>query len=655
MRVIGTAGHVDHGKSTLVEALTGIHPDRLKEEREREMTIDLGFAWMTLDRASGGSSGEPGGGEEVGIIDVPGHRDFIENMLAGIGGIDAALFVVAADEGIMPQTREHLSILDILQIQGGVVALTKIDLIEDSDLSRSDWLDLVEADLSQILKGSVLENSPIVRVSARTGEGIPELKSALSACLAERPPRLDLNRPRLPIDRVFTMPGFGSIVTGTLMDGKLQVGDEVEILPQGLRGRVRGLQTHKQKETVAVPGSRTAVNISGVSLDQLKRGDVVTHPGNYLTTRRLDVRFRLLPDVSQPLEHNTEVKLFIGTTEAVARVRLLGSEKLDPGEQGWLQLELLQPIVATRGDHYILRRPSPGETLGGGVVIDPQPKKRHKRFAEETRTSLESLSRGTPSDVLQQTLMSLGAAALKNVVARSNLDAATATQAVSELVDSGQLINLEAEATLAATDYSPDALVVGHNFWQQVAHRMIQETESYHKNYPLRRGIPREELKSRLNDLSKFSPRLFNLSLNRLIAQGELVEAGLLIACPGHTVRFTTQQQQNIDRLLAQFKASPYSPPTLKDCHTQVGEEVITALIELGQLAAVAPDVIFRKEDYQRMVEDVRTLVSQQGEITVAQVRDHFNTSRRYVLAFLEHLDAIGVTVRDGDVRRLKG
>lgn len=316
MLVIGTAGHVDHGKSTLVQALTGIHPDRLKEEREREMTIDLGFAWITLP------AGQSGEAEEVGIVDVPGHRDFIENMLAGVGGIDAALFVVAADEGVMPQTREHLAILDILRINGGVVALTKIDMVGEDEPSRDEWLDLVEADLLSVLQNTVLQGAPIVRVSARMGWGIAELKAALSACLAERPPRPDLNRPRLPVDRVFTIAGFGTVVTGTLLDGRLQVGDEVEILPTGLRGRVRGLQTHKQKEQIAVPGSRTAVNISGVALDELQRGQVVAHPGNYRSTQRLDVHFRLLPDVSLPVKHNSEVKLFIGAAEVVARLRL---------------------------------------------------------------------------------------------------------------------------------------------------------------------------------------------------------------------------------------------------------------------------------------------------------------------------------------------
>jgi len=322
MRVIGTAGHVDHGKSTLIEALSGIHPDRLREEREREMTIVLGFAWMDLPT-----------GEEIGIVDVPGHRDFIENMLSGIGAIDAAIFVVAADEGVMPQTREHLAILDILQIQGGVIALTKTDLIDDPE-----WLDLVEADLREEFAETVLDGAPLVRVSAQTGAGIAQLKQILGEVLADNVPRPDLGRPRLSVDRAFTISGFGTVVTGTLTDGSLQVGDEVVILPQNVRGRVRGLQTHKRKEQTAIPGSRTAVNISGVDLQQIQRGDVIIHPGDYPPTRRLDLQFRLLPAVSQPVRHNMEVKLFVGAAEVVARLRLLGIDVLKPGQEGWVQL-----------------------------------------------------------------------------------------------------------------------------------------------------------------------------------------------------------------------------------------------------------------------------------------------------------------------------
>lgn len=640
MRVIGTAGHVDHGKSTLIQALTGTHPDRLKEEREREMTINLGFAWMELPSPTGGAP------EEVGIIDVPGHRDFIENMLAGIGGIDAALFVIAADEGVMPQTREHLAILDLLQIQGGVVALTKIDLMEDPD-----WLDLVEADVLDALKGTVLEQAVIIRVSAKTGAGLDELRSALSASLASHPPRPDLNRPRLPVDRIFTMAGFGSVVTGTLSDGKLTVGDEVEILPHKLRGRIRGLQTHKRKEQVAVPGSRTAVNISGVSLEEVQRGNVIAHPGDYRPTQRLDVHFRLLTDVSQPVRHNTEVKLFIGAAEVLARLRLLGVEELLPGQSGWLQLETSAPVVAARNDRYILRRPSPGETLGGGQVIDPHPKSRHKRFARESIARLEALAQGTPGDILLQTLLAVGAAPLKDVLARSNLDESAQAAAVAELTQSGQMINLDhAEISLLQSD----DLVISAQLWGQIQDRSLRELEKHHRSFPLRAGLSKEELKSRLKDLTQASPRLFNAGFRRLVAAQLVVESGPLVHLPEHRIRFTPQQEARIQALFKRFQSAPYAPPSIKECQAEVGEDVFAALVDLDRLAPVSAEVVYRREDLDQMIAAVRQQIQQNGPITVAQVRDHFNTSRKYVLAFLEYLDASGVTVRDGDYRRLK-
>ena len=636
MRVIGTAGHVDHGKSTLVQAPTGIHPARLTEEREREMTIDLGFAWLKLP-----------GGEDVGVVDVPGHRDFIENMLAGVGGIDAALFVIAADEGIMPQTREHLAILDILQVPGGVVALTKIDLVDDSD-----WLSLVEDDVRSYLAGTVLGEAPLVRVSARTRQGLTELLQALSSCLAERPPRPDLGRPRLPVDRVFTMPGFGTIVTGTLLDGSLRQGDELEILPAGLRGRVRGLQTHKHKEDMAVPGSRTAVNISGVDVDQVLRGNVIAHPGNYQPARRMDVHFRLLPDVSQVLEHNTQVKLFLGAAEVQARLRLLGSEQLAPGEQGWLQLELEQPIVAVRGDRYILRRPSPGETLGGGMVVDPHPKGRHKRFAAEVIARLEALAQGDPADILLQALLSLGTAPLSDVIERSHLDDLVARNAVSTLLEAGTLLPLE---VAPSQTLAPNSLVTSLGAWNALSARAIQEVATYHRTYPLRRGLPREELKSRLKlPPGPIGARLFIAAMRKLSGEGSLEEAGPLIHQPGFSINFNPQQQRQVDTLLARFAAAPYSPPSIKECQAEVGEELFTALVELGDLVTLSAEVVFRPKDYDQMVADIRRLLQARGTLTAAEARDHFNTSRRYILALLEHLDAIGVTRREGDLRRLK-
>ena len=636
MRVIGTAGHVDHGKSTLVQALTGIHPDRLKEEREREMTIDLGFAWLKLPD-----------GEDVGVVDVPGHRDFIENMLAGVGGIDAALFVIAADEGIMPQTREHLAILDILQVPGGVVALTKIDLVDDPD-----WLALVEEDVRSYLAGTVLGDAPIVPVSARTRQGLPDMLNALSSCLSQRPPRPDLGRPRLPVDRVFTMPGFGTIVTGTLIDGSLRQGDELEIYPTGLRGRVRGLQTHKHKEEMAVPGSRTAVNISGVDVDQVLRGSVIAHPGDYQPSRRMDVLFRLLPDVSQVLEHNTQVKLFLGAAEVQARLRLLGSEQLIPGEHGWLQLELDQPLVAVRGDRYILRRPSPGETLGGGMVVDPHPKGRHKRFAAEVIASLEALAQGDPADILLQALFSLGTAPINEIIDRSHLDDQVARDAINTLLAAGTLVPLE---NSSSPILAPNSLVTSLGAWNALSTRAVQEVATYHHNYPLRRGLPREELKSRLKlPPGAIGARLFIAAMRKLSAEGLLEEAGPLVLQPGFTIRFNPQQQRQVDALMSRFTAAPYAPPSIKECQAEIGEELFTALVEQGDLVTLSAEVVFRRQDYEKMIAEIRRLLQARGTLTAAEARDHFNTSRRYILALLEHLDAIGVTRRDGDLRRLK-
>jgi len=630
MRVIGTAGHVDHGKSTLVQALTGTHPDRLKEEREREMTIDLGFAWMKLPN-----------GEEIGIVDVPGHRDFIENMLAGVGGIDAALFVVAADEGVMPQTREHLAILDLLHVQGGVVALTKTDNVDDPE-----WLDLVEEDLRLVLSGTVLSDAPIVRVSGRTGDGIPQLLEALIGSLSNRPSRPDLGRPRLPIDRVFTVAGFGTVVTGTLLDGHFKIGDEVEILPRSLSGRIRGLQTHKQTSEFAVPGSRTAINISGINADQIERGEVVVHPGDYLPTRRIDVQFRLLPDVSQPIQHNVEVKLFIGASETIARLRLLGVEELMPGQEGWLQLEPKTEITTVRGDRYILRRPSPGETLGGGIVLDAHPKRRYKRFSDRLITRLEALAGGSPVDLVFQALVSLEAAPLEDVIAQANLDPGTAADAVSQLVRREQIIPLG----VTGQNLSPDVIVASRSYWERIVTRADQVVEKYHRRNPLKRGMPREELKSRLN----VSPRVFSAVLRKVLDSQMLVDDGPYVRKPNHEIRFNEAQSEAIRLLIDRFALSPYAPPSVKDAREVVSEDVYEALVDLGKLIQVSPDVVFRREDYDNLIDEVQNYLINNQRATAAEIRDHFDTSRKYALALLEHMDSIGITIREGDFRRLK-
>ncbi len=384
MRVIGTAGHVDHGKSTLITCLTGIDPDRLPEEKSRAMTIDLGFAWLSLPD-----------GELLGIIDVPGHRDFISNMLVGVGGIDAVLFVIAADEGVMPQTREHLAILDLLDLRHGVIALTKTDLIHDSD-----WLELIQTDIREQFAQTSLANLEIIPVSAVSGSGIPTLRKHLTG-LAPRP-RPDLGRPRLPIDRVFTVSGFGTVVTGTLLGGTLQLGDSVLVQPSGLKGRIRGLQTYQQQVTTAQPGIRVAVNLAGVERSGVKRGDVLALPDTFTPTQRLDVRFRHLPTANTVLKHDAQVKLYVGTAETTARVRLLADDQLAPGADSWVQFELDRPLVITSGDRVIVRRPSPAQTIGGGVIVDAHPARRWRRFQPTVLHELEIRLTGTPAERLAQ-------------------------------------------------------------------------------------------------------------------------------------------------------------------------------------------------------------------------------------------------------------
>ena len=630
MHVIGTAGHVDHGKSTLIAALTGTHPDRLKEEQEREMTIELGFAWLTLPD-----------GEEIGIIDVPGHRDFIGNMLAGVGGIDAVLLIIAADEGVMPQTREHLAILDLLQIKTGMVVITKIDLVNDPD-----WLDLIESDIHTILTNTILENAPIVRVSSRTKTGLNELIGKLTEILKNCPARPDLGRPRLPIDRVFSISGFGTVVTGTLLDGSFQTGDEIVIFPEGRTGRIRGLQGHKKKEGMAIAGSRTAINISGLNVEEIQRGDVVVRLGQYLPGRLLDVNFHLLPDIDSPLKHGSEVKLFIGASETIAKVRLLGEDALKPGKSGWLQLELRSPVVAVRGDRFILRRPSPSETLGGGTIVDPQPKIRHKRFSMDVIQNLESLAKGSPEDIFLQTSQSLGPSNLYDILRRSRLDPDQAKVAYDSLKRQGLIISLEGEETSS----NREIVIISKTEWENIVSQIESILNHSHHNQPLRIGIPREELKSRL----KLSTQINNLILSRLINEGSLIEKGSFIAKPKFQISFSAAQEITIKKLMEKFTQSPFSPPSLKECFEEIGEDETKALIDIGELTQVSPEVVFRSNDYQKLLLQTRKYIEQNGQISVAEARDIFSTSRRYVLAFLEYLDSIKVTIRDGDVRRLR-
>jgi len=629
MRVLGTAGHVDHGKSTLVQALTGINPDRLREEQERQMTIDLGFAWTTLP-----------GGEEVGIVDVPGHRDFIENMLAGVTGIDAALLVVAADEGVMPQTREHLAILDLLEVERAVVALTKVDLVDDPS-----WLALVREEIHELLATTALASAPVVAVSATRGDGLDELRAALGAALAEAPARADLGRPRLPIDRAFTIAGFGTVVTGTLVDGALQTGDEVVILPAGHHARIRSLQTHKTRVERAVPGSRTAANLVGVEVRDLVRGDVLARPGTYSPTRLVDVRFRLLHDAAGPIRHNQKTKLFLASAQRGARVRVLGAEEVAPGEEGWLQLVLDEPIVTARGDHFILRRPSPGATLGGGRVVDPAPGRLHRRMNPTVVEGLARAARGTPGDVIAQAMQALGPAPLRAVVEKAGLGEGEAREAIRALEADGRLVRLGSGEIAPASD----AIVADRGSWQAFTSRMREALGAYHKANPLRAGMPREELKSRL----KLETRIFAAAADAAAREGSLRDLGPRLALPDHEAHPTAEQSSRLDSLMARFQASPSAPPSVKESVEAIGPELWDYLLEKGLVVAVSPDVAFEAQRYAAIVEQIRGRLAGGASITVAEVRDALGTSRKYALALMGHLDQSGLTVREGDARRL--
>jgi selenocysteine-specific elongation factor len=572
----------------------------------------------------------------VSIIDVPGHEDFIKNMLAGVGGIDAALLVVAADEGVMPQTVEHLAVLDLLEVRQGVVALTQVDLVEGEE-----WLELVAADVDLLLKGTALAGSKIVPLSAVTGQGISSLIEALDSLLSQTPPRRERGRPRLPIDRAFTLAGFGTVITGTLIDGRFRVGQEVEILPQGLKSRIRGLQTHKEKIEVAVPGSRVAINLVGVGKDQLQRGDVVTSPGWLEPTRLIDVRLRILGSAPKPLRHNTSVDFYSGAAQILAKTRVLGAKAIEPGEEGWVQLVLTRPTALLAHDRFIIRQPSPSLTMSGGTVVDPHPRRRHRRFRPQVIERLEALALGTPQEALL-TALEEGPQEMGRLVKDSHLEPEAVEEALERLLEGSRILVLGGA--------SEGQLLVSSTWWEGFLARLFALIEEYHSRYPLRLGMPREEVKSKL----RFPSRLFNDLIGQAIQEGAVAQEGVALKLPGHEVRFTPEEEERVERLLAKFSQEPYTTPSRADCKAALGEEVLNALLEQGRLVQVSENTLFLASTYEVMVERVVEHLKREGTITLAQVRDLFSTSRKYAQALLEHLDAQGITRRVEDERVLR-
>jgi selenocysteine-specific elongation factor len=611
MYVIGTAGHVDHGKSSLIQALTGINPDRLREEQERGLTIELGFAWLTLPS-----------GREISIVDVPGHVRFVRHMLAGIGAVDLALVVIAADEGVMPQTHEHLEILDLLEVQHAVVALSKVDLVE------GDWADLMEEEVRELIESTSISASPIVRVSAVTGEGLDELRVTLDAALDSVEEPSDIGRPRLGIDRVFTMSGFGTVVTGTLLGGQLRLGDTLEVIPDGPTARVRGLQTHQQEVDAAQPGTRVAVNLSGVGTEELRRGQVLAPPGRMARVTAFDVRLRALS--RRALPHNLRVAVHTGAAEAQGRVRVLDGDEIEAGESGWAQVVLTSPLACVPGDLMVLRVSD--ETVAGGRVVEVNPP-RHRRRDAGTIERLEAMSAGTPESETLAALERLEPVAREPLLAAVELDASSFEAALAALVAEGAVRELRTDAGVLYL------MSVGLNRLRGEAEQALA---AYHDEFPLRFTMSREELRSRLH----LGQREFTAVLGAM--EPGIVARGDGVSDDGWTPEPNAADSVAITELERTLAAGALQPPRV-----DVDPEVVAHLDAAGRVVDCGNGVVVSGEAFAEAERRVRVLLAVASEMTLAEARDALETNRRVAQAVLEELDRRGVTRRRGEARVL--
>ena len=617
--VVGTAGHIDHGKSALVFALTQIDPDRLEEEKRRGMTIDLGFAYMQLPS-----------GRRVGIVDVPGHQRFLKNMLAGVHGMDAVLLVIAADEGPMPQTREHLAIVDLLGIGHGLVVLTKSDLVDDA------WLALVRDDVLKLLAGTSMQGAPIVAVSSVTGDGLDELRASLDAELARTTARPDIGRPRLPVDRAFAMTGFGTVVTGTLVGGALRQGAELAVLPAGRRVRVRGLQQHNRPVEEARPGSRTAVNLSGLDHSQVRRGDVLALPGTLPSSRRLDAHLVALPGI-EPLHHRQQLLMYHETSEVMIEVNLLEGDELRGGEAGWVQLFATQPVVALEGDRFILRVPSPALTVAGGIIVDSAPRRHRRRDA----AVIADLNSREHADAGTAAILELGKHAwgLDERDLAGRLGTTRVDQMLAPLTERGVVRRLSSRW-------------LTREQWERAVSRVQTSLDAYHQAQPLRRGMPKEELRSRTG----LPAELFADLLAVLAAEQTVVERQGEVAAASHRPATSQEQESAIKAFLDELDAQPFNPPSLSDLTRRyhVTPALLQYLVADGRVVRVNDDTAFSRSAYDDAVRRLCGHLTEHRTLTVAAARDVLGSSRRYVLPLLEWLDAQKITRRVGDDRILR-
>ncbi|MDF2520273.1 MAG: selenocysteine-specific translation factor [Clostridia bacterium] len=631
--IIGTAGHIDHGKTSLIKALTGRDTDRLKEEKERGISIDLGFTFFDLPS-----------GKRAGIVDVPGHEKFIKNMLAGIGGIDLVVLVIAADEGVMPQTKEHLNILRLLQVKRGIIALTKIDMVD------KEWLEMIAEQVAEEVGGTFLEHAPIIPVSSVTREGLKELIQAIDELTEATEERDHEAAFRLPIDRVFTVSGFGTVVTGTLISGSIREGDKVEIYPSKLESRIRSIQVHEKSVIDAHAGQRVAVNIAGIKVDEVKRGDVAAKPGTMEPTMMVDARLEMLEDAPMSLDNRDRLRLYHGTSEVMCRVVLLDREELKPGESTFVQLRLEEEIACQKGDRFVIRFYSPMLTIAGGTILDPVPPKR-KRFKEDVLEELSIKEKGEPDEVVEQFLLQNSGKYLdKKQITKQlgNMDVKTFDDIIENLKNK----NLAVEFKLGE-----ESFYANKKYMNIMGEELLKLLSLYHHKNPLKAGMSKEEIKSKLFEGVK--PKLSDAIFSYYQENGYITILNQFIARQDFKVTFTETQERIKGLLLSRFADNKYNPPKLSDMVDELSYDrnqiqmVYNALVDMGQLVKLEEDIAFTKEAYEEAVSLLKDYILNNGSIQLGQFRDLLGTSRKYAMALLDSFDQAKITKRVEDKRIL--
>jgi selenocysteine-specific elongation factor len=625
--IIGTAGHVDHGKTQLIKALSGIDTDRLSEEKKRGITIELGFAHIPNDE-----------GYNIGVIDVPGHEKFIKNMLAGIGGIDFVLFVVAADEGIMPQTKEHFEILQTLGIDDGIIAITKKDMVDD------EWLEMLEEDVTDYFKGSFLEGRPMIAVSSKTGENIAELKKEiLKKCDREVKRIEDREMFRLPVDRVFSMSGFGTVVTGTLIDGQVSVNDEVRLFPEDIPVKVRGIQTYGKDVDTAVAGQRTAVNLAGIKKDDVSRGDVLAAPDAVCVTSMLDVSITMFRSSERTVLNNSRVHLYTGSSEVICKVILLDRDAVGAGETCYAQLRLEEPVSVRRGDRFIIRFYSPIVTIGGGRILDAVPEK-HKRNRENIMELMEILDSGSVADIVDAKTSGRRFLTAHELAREIGVTKGAMDDVVKAEVEAGRIAMLEG------------GTLIGRSRMDFFREGMVQLIEEYHGENPLAEGIPKQELLSRLT--SKWhidQEKLVQALVTYFIRNDIIVDRGKFIALAGFRIEYTDEQKKLRDEIAKLYESAGLEM-VKNDQVYEMGEQKVVAAIlgdlaDQGTIRKVDPSYYVSSAGWDEAVHAAIELGGSKGSFTLADYRDALGTSRKYASVLLQSLDRAGVTVFDGEKR----